>query len=32
MSYLESTGMIVEYYEPLGMDIGASCWQFLINK
>jgi ribosomal protein L30E len=32
MSYLESTGMIVEYYEPPGIDIGASCGQFLINK
>jgi adenine C2-methylase RlmN of 23S rRNA A2503 and tRNA A37 len=32
MSYLESTGMIVEYYEPPGQSIGASCGQFLINK
>lgn len=29
--YLDSTGHTTEYYEPPGMDIGASCGQFLTD-
>lgn len=31
MAYLESVGLITEYYEPPGLDVGASCGQFLLD-
>lgn len=31
MAYLKTVGLTTEYYEPPGMDIGASCGQFLLD-
>tara|TARA_R110000772_G_scaffold17946_3_gene50090 strand:+ start:202823 stop:203680 length:858 start_codon:yes stop_codon:yes gene_type:complete len=31
MDFLKNRGMIVEYYEPPGNDVGASCGQFLLE-
>lgn len=31
MAYFKSVGMTAEYYEPPGLDIGASCGQFLLD-
>ena len=31
IEYLISLGLTVEYYEPPGLDIGASCGQFLLD-
>lgn len=31
MKYLTTVGLTTEYYEPPGLDIGASCGQFLLD-